>query len=77
MKNEPVEKYKLTSEQMGFQKQYSKIKKVEQFLQKKLFSKMVGAKQLSDLLRETQMAGQEMYQNAPSNQINDIAGQSK
>ena len=77
MKNEPVEKYKLTPEQMGFQKQYSKIKKVEQFLQKKLFSQMIGAKQLGDLLRETQMAGAQMYQNAPSNTVSDIAGQSK
>jgi len=75
MKNEPVEKYKLTPEQIDFQKQYSKVKKVEQFLQKKLFSQMIGAKQLSDLLRETQSTGQQMYQQAPTEPINDIAGQ--
>lgn len=75
MDKQPVEKYKLTKAQLAFQKKYGQLKKVQEILRQKMFQAMAGAKNLSDLLRETEIGSQQMLQNAPQKKLNEIEGQ--
>lgn len=74
-KREPVEKFKLTKDQLAWTKEYKRLKKANEMVKGKLMEQMAGARQLKDLLGTTQQGLIRMLQVAPKKKLNEIEGQ--
>ena len=72
---EPVEKYKLSKEQVMWTKAYSKQKKMQAMLQSELMKRMSGANQVRSMLQSVSGNMQKLVKGLPSMEREDLQGQ--
>lgn len=71
----PVEKFRLTKEQVAWQKQYAKTLRVQKMIQGKMGQQMKGARTLRDLAGGVQQQMTRLLQNAPPETVKELDGQ--
>jgi len=72
---EPVEKFRLTKEQVAWQRQYAKVLKTQRLVQGKLHEQMAGARTLRDLAGGVQRQMVRMLKEAPPEVVKSLDGQ--
>lgn len=70
-----VEKFKLTPEQIEWQKAYKKLMGISKFLQTGMAAQLQGAQRIGDLLGQTDSALQTLINRAPQTTKNELEGQ--
>lgn len=75
MKQAAVEKWKLTKEQLGFQKKFRQLKEIGSLLELGTLQKQQELKDLQGLWEELNMETQKLGQQAPKHPTFELFGQ--
>jgi hypothetical protein len=77
MRGNKVERFKLTREQLAFQKAYKKVNSIAKMLQQEMAATAERGASLSEMMQEVSGQLTQLIQAAPRKPVHELSGQSQ